>query len=395
MNKAVYIVGAKRTPVGSFMGVLSEVGAVQLGATALRAALEHAKVDPNTVEELFFGCVLQANLGQAPATQVALAAGLPPTVPCTLVNKVCASGTKSIMMAANQIRTGDMHITVAGGMESMSQAPHYITGHRNGYKYGNQELLDAIVRDALQDVYKKIMMGTAAEMAAAKYGFGREAQDQYAINAYHRTEKAQKENKFANEIVGVKVKGKKGEEVIMLDEEPGRVNYEKIPTLKPAFPDKEGKGTVTAANASKLNDGASAVVLASEEAVKKYNLKPLARIVSFGDAAREPDWFTIAPADAIPVALKRGGVSANQIDLWEINEAFSVVAQANAKLLDIDLAKLNIYGGAVSMGHPVGSSGSRIVVTLVNALHNENKKYGGVGICNGGGGAAAMVLEKV
>lgn len=395
MNKAVYIVGAKRTPVGAFMGMFSEVGAVQLGATALRAALEQAKVDPNTVEELFFGCVLQANLGQAPATQVALAAGLPPTVPCTLVNKVCASGTKSIMMAANQIRTGDMHITVAGGMESMSQAPHYITHHRNGYKYGNQELLDAIVRDALQDVYKKIMMGTAAEMAAAKYGFSREAQDEYAVNAYRRTEKAQKENKFGNEIVGVKIKGKKGEEIIMVDEEPSRVNYEKIPQLKPAFPDKEGKGTVTAANASKLNDGASAVVLASEEAVKKYNLKPMARIVSFGDAAKEPDWFTVAPADAIPVALKRGGIDKNKIDLWEINEAFSVVAQANAKLLDIDLAKLNIYGGAVSMGHPVGSSGSRIVVTLVNALHNENKQYGGVGICNGGGGAAAMVLEKV
>ncbi len=395
MNQAVYIVGAKRTPVGAFLGALADVGALELGATALRAALEHAKVDPKLVEELFFGSVLQANLGQAPATQVALAAGLPATVPCTTVNKVCASGAKSIMFAANQIRIGDMHITVAGGMESMSQAPFYLPNHRTGNRYGNHEILDAIVRDALQDPFKRYMMGTAAELLAAKHNFTRESQDAYAVESYHRAEKAQKGGKFANEIVAVKVKSRKGEVSVDTDEEPSKVMYDKIPTLKPAFPDKEGKGTVTAANASKINDGASAVVLASEEAVKNHGLKPLARIVSFGDAALEPDWFTIAPSEAIPVALKRGGMTKQQIDLWEINEAFSVVAQGNAKLLDIDPALLNIYGGGVSLGHPVGSSGSRIVVTLVNALHQENKNYGCIGICNGGGGASAIVIEKV
>lgn len=388
-QQAVYIVGAKRTPVGSFLGVLADVPAITLGATAVRAALEHAGVSPDKVDELYIGSVVQAGLGQAPATQVALAAGLPPTLPCTAVNKVCASGTKAIMLGASAIRTGDAHIVVAGGMENMSAVPGYLPSFRGGNKYGNVTMLDGLVRDGLQDPWDGKMMGNAAELAAEKYGFTRQQQDEYAIRSYQLANESLKQGYFKNEIVAVK----KGEQLIDTDEEPLRVKYDKIPTLKPAFK-KEG-GTVTAANASKINDGASAVVLASEWAVQQYNLKPLARVVSYADTAREPDWFTIAPADAIPLALQRGGLSIGQVDLFEINEAFSVVVQVNAKLLDVNIDRMNVRGGAVAMGHPIGSSGCRIAVTLVNELQQLNKKYGVVGICNGGGGASALVLERV
>ncbi len=388
----VYLVAAKRTPVGAFMGALSELSAVQLGATALKAAIAQSGLPAEAIQEFYMGNVIAANLGQAPATQVALAAGLSPTTPCTMLNKACASGTKAIMLAASAIRLGEVEIAAAGGAESMSGAPFLLPNHRSGFKYGSHELLDAVVRDGLQDPFKGHMMGMAGEFAAEKYGFGRESQDAYAVESYRRAERAWKGGKFASEIAPVTIAGRKGDVVIAEDEEPSRVLYDKIPTLKPAF---KKDGTITAANASKLNDGASAVILASEAAVKKHNLKPLARIVAYGDASREPDWFTVAPADAIPVALKRAGLATKDIDLFEINEAFSVVAQANAQLLDISLERVNVYGGAVALGHAIGSSGARIAITLCSALQQEGKRYGAVGICNGGGGASALILERV
>lgn len=390
--KTVYIVGVQRTPVGAFNGALSGVKATDLGATALKAALAQAGVPANRVEEVYFGNVMSAALGQAPATQVALAAGLPPTTPCTTVNKVCASGTKAIMLAASAIRLGDANIVVAGGMENMSQVPHYVMNYRSGFKFGNTELLDGIVKDGLQDVYSGMMMGQAGELCAEKYGITREAQDEYAIRSYKLAIDMVESGKMKDYIAPVTVAGRKGDVVIDKDEEPGNVLWDKIPTLRPAF---KKDGTITAANASKLNDGAAAVVLASEEAVKELGLKPLARVVSYADAAREPEWFTIAPADAINLALKRANLSAGQIDFYEVNEAFSVVAMANQQLLNVAADKMNPFGGAVAYGHPLGCSGARLVQSMVTGLKLNNQKYAAMGICNGGGGASALIIENV
>lgn len=392
MSTEVYIIGAKRTPIGSLLGSLAEVSATQLGATAVKAAVAHANLSPEQIQELYFGNVISANLGQAPATQVALYAGLTPHTPCTQINKVCASGTKSIMTASAAIRLGDQHLIVAGGMESMSQVPFYAPKMRTGSKYGSVELLDGIVRDGLQDVYKKVMMGDAGELCAEKYSIGREAQDAYAIRSYELAQASQKNGVFAQEIAPVTIAGPKGEVVVDTDEEPAKVNFDKLKTLRPAF---KKDGTITAANAPGLNDGAAAVVLASAEAVQQQGLKPLARVVAWADAALEPDWFTIAPAQAIPLALKKAGLQISDIDLFEINEAFSVVALANQQLLNIPTEKLNVLGGAVALGHPIGASGARIVVTLLNALKQKGGKYGCVGICNGGGGASALIIENL
>lgn len=388
----VYIVAAKRTPIGSFMGSLASVPATELGAIALKAALAQAGVAPEHIEEVYFGNVLSANLGQAPATQVALKAGLPPTVPATIVNKVCASGLKAVMIGAQTIALGQADLVAAGGMESMSQTPFYVPSLRSGHRYGHLQLLDGILRDGLEDAYCGLTMGTLTEKCAATYSLTREMQDQYAIESYKRAQEAQAKGLFAQEIVPVPVPAKGAVVEVTEDEEPKKANFEKIPTLKPAFkPD----GTITAANASKINDGAAAVILASETAVKKYTLHPLARIVSWADAAKEPEWFTIAPTDAIQKALQRAGLQLGQIDAFEINEAFAAVALANQKLLNIPSEKLNILGGAVALGHPLGASGARILATLITALRIIGGKYGAIGICNGGGGASAMIIERV
>jgi acetyl-CoA C-acetyltransferase len=387
MQKA-YIVAAKRTPIGSFHGKLAEVKATDLGALALKAALEEARVPAEAIEEVYFGNVLSANLGQAPATQVALKAGLPPTVPATTINKVCASGLKAIMLAAQTIALGEADLIAAGGMESMSQAPFYLPTHRSGQRFGHASIVDAILRDGLEDAFCGLTMGTITETCASTYHLSREMQDAYAIASYQRAQKAQREGLFAREIVPVQT----SQGLVSDDEEPGRARFEKIPTLKPAFkPD----GTITAANASKINDGAAAVIVASEKALQTYNLQPLARILSWADAAREPEWFTIAPTDAIQKALRKANLSIDQIDAFEINEAFAAVALANQKLLGIPHEKLNIFGGAVALGHPLGASGARIVVTLLNVLTHIGGRYGAIGICNGGGGASALVLERL
>jgi acetyl-CoA C-acetyltransferase len=387
MQKA-YIVAAKRTPIGSFHGKLAEVKATDLGALALKAALEEARVPAEAIEEVYFGNVLSANLGQAPATQVALKAGLPPTVPATTINKVCASGLKAIMLAVQTIALGEADLIAAGGMESMSQAPFYLPTHRSGQRFGHASIVDAILRDGLEDAFCGLTMGTITETCASTYHLTREMQDAYAIASYQRAQKAQREGLFAREIVPVQT----SQGLVSEDEEPGRARFEKIPTLKPAFkPD----GTITAANASKINDGAAAVIVASEKALQTYNLKPLARILSWADAAREPEWFTIAPTDAIQKALRKANLSIDQIDAFEINEAFAAVALANQKLLGIPHEKLNIFGGAVALGHPLGASGARIVVTLLNVLAHIGGRYGAIGICNGGGGASALILERL
>ncbi|MDW8334522.1 MAG: acetyl-CoA C-acyltransferase [Bacteroidia bacterium] len=390
--EAAYIVAGKRTPIGAFNGALATVPAPKLAATALKAALEQAGLEPQVVEELYVGNVLSANMGQAPATQVAVHAGLPASVVCTLINKVCASGTKAVMLAAQSIMLGERQIVAACGMENMSLVPHYVPHYRTGYKYGNVELLDGIVRDGLQDVYSGMMMGMAGELCAEKYGIGRKEQDDYAVRAYRSAAAAYERGYFADEIVPVVVEGKKGAATVDKDEEPANVRYDKIPELRPAF---KKDGTITAANASKINDGAAALILASETAVKKYNLRPMARVAGFADAAREPEWFTVAPADAVPAAAKKAGLSLGQIDVFEINEAFSVVALVNQKLMDIPDEKLNPNGGAVSLGHPIGCSGARLALTLARGLKEKNARYGAVGICNGGGGASALVLEAV
>lgn len=374
------------------MGSLSTVPAPELGAIALRAALEQAGIAPDAVEEVLFGNVLSASLGQAPATQVALKAGLPPTVPTTVINKVCASGLKAVMIGAQTIRLGEADIIAAGGMESMSQTPFYIPNYRTGQRYGHVQLLDGILRDGLEDAYCGLTMGTITETCASTYGLSRAMQDEYAMLSYRRAQEAQAKGLFAQEIVPVPVAQRGGTIHIAEDEEPKKASFEKIPTLKPAFkPD----GTITAANASKINDGAAAVLLASEAAVKAHNLRPLARIISWADAAREPEWFTIAPTDAIQKALARASLSISQIDAFEINEAFSAVALANQKLLNIPTERLNILGGAVALGHPLGASGTRVLVTLLTALTHIGGRYGAIGICNGGGGASAMVIERL
>jgi acetyl-CoA C-acetyltransferase len=392
MNE-VYIVSAVRTPMGSFGGVLASFSATQLGAFAIKSAIEKAGIHPDLIEEAYMGNVLSAGLGQAPARQAALFAGLNKHTPCTTINKVCASGMKAIMLAAQSIMTGGAEIMVAGGMESMSNAPYYVPKARFGYKYGNAELVDGLAFDGLTDAYSKTAMGISADSTAKKYEISREMQDDFAIQSYKRAAEATLNGLFSNEIIGISVPQRKGEPIQLIeDEEYKNVDFAKIPTLKPVF---TKDGSVTAANASTINDGASALVIMSGEKVKKLNLKPLARIVSFADAAQEPEWFTTAPTLAAPKALKLAGLNASQIDYVEVNEAFAVVALAFNKIMAFDHQKVNIFGGAVALGHPLGSSGSRIVATLTNILHQKNGQYGLAAICNGGGGASAMVIEKV
>jgi acetyl-CoA C-acetyltransferase len=392
MSKEVYIVSAVRTPMGSFMGGLSSIPATQLGSIAIKGAMEKGNINPEWVNEVFMGNVLQAGVGQAPARQAALGAGLGQNVPCTTVNKVCASGMKAIMLGAQTILAGDNELVVVGGMENMSQVPHYVDG-RQGTKFGNITMLDGITKDGLLDVYNKVPMGNCAELCASEHGISREEQDAFAIDSYKKAAEAWSSGKFAEEVVPVSVPQRKGDPIVISeDEEYKNVFLDKIPSLRPAF-DKEG--TITAANASTLNDGASALVLASKEAVEKYSLKPLAKIVSYADAAQAPEWFTTAPSKAIPIALSKAGMTTADVDFWELNEAFSVVGIANTKLLGLDPSRVDVHGGAVAIGHPLGNSGSRIIVTLINVLKQHNGKIGGAGICNGGGGASAMIIELV
>ncbi|MBK8556736.1 MAG: acetyl-CoA C-acyltransferase [Lewinellaceae bacterium] len=391
--KVVYIVSAVRTPIGSFGGVLSGVGATHLGAHAIKGALAKAGVLPEQVDEVLMGNVVSANLGQAPARQAAIFAGLPATVPCTTINKVCASGIKAITLGAQSIMLGLNEIVVAGGMENMSQIPYYLPNARWGYKYGNAELVDGLAKDGLTDVYNQKAMGVCADATAAKYHISREAQDAYAIDSYKRAAAATEAGWFKDEIVPVEIPQRKGEPLLVsTDEEFKKVMFDKIPGLRPAFsPD----GTVTAANASTINDGASALILASEAAVKKYGLKPIAKIRGFADAEQEPEWFTTTPTVAAPKAMKMAGVTKNDIDYFEVNEAFSVVSMAFEQVLEVDHNRNNVFGGAVSLGHPLGASGARIVTTVSNVLRQKNGNLGLAAICNGGGGATALVIERV
>ncbi len=392
MNE-VYIVSAIRTPLGSFGGVFANIPATKLGATAIQGALAKANVAAANVEEVFMGNVCSANLGQAPARQAALFAGIPNTVPCTTVNKVCSSGAKAIMFAAQSIMLGHNDIIVAGGMENMSAVPYYIPKARYGYKYGDAQLIDGLSKDGLLDPYDQIAMGVYADRTAEKYNISRAEQDAFAIQSYKRTAAATENGILKEEIVPVAVPQRKGDPVMVgEDEEYKRVKFEKIPNLRPAF---TKEGTVTAANASTINDGAAALVLASAAAVKKYGLKPMAKILSFADAAHEPAWFTTAPTIAAPIALKRAGLTKKDVDFFEVNEAFSVVTLAFNKVLGIDNDKVNIHGGAVSVGHPLGASGARIVTTLNNVLQQRDATIGCAAICNGGGGASSLVLERV
>ena len=391
MNE-VYIVSAVRTAMGSFGGSLASVSATKLGAAAIKGALEKINLSPSEVQEVLMGCVLQSNLGQAPARQAAKFAGLPDHVICTTVNKVCASGMKAIMLGAQSIILGDHDVVVVGGMENMSQVPYYLEQARYGYKFGNGALIDGISKDGLTDVYHNYPMGVAAELCATDCNITREEQDAYAIESYTRSANAWKAGKFDAEVVPVVIPQKKGDPIVVAhDEEYKNVKFDKIPGLNPVF---KKDGTVTAANASTINDGASALVLMSKQKMEALGLKPLAKIVSYADAEQAPEWLTTAPSKAIPKALAKAGKSLNDVDFFEINEAFSVVSLANNKELKLDAAKVNVNGGAVSLGHPLGSSGSRIVVTLVHVLHQNNAKLGVAGICNGGGGASAMVIEK-
>ncbi len=388
----VYILSMARTPIGSLGGSLSSVSAIQLGAIAVRGALQRAQIEPQQVQEVIMGNVLSANLGQAPAQQVSIAAGIPTSVPCTTINKVCASGMKAIMLGAQSIMMGIHDIVVCGGMESMSNAPFYLSKARFGYRYGNQELIDAIVRDGLQDPFSLKMMGHAGELCARKYEIDRAAQDAFAAESYRRAAAAMADGVFADEIVAVEITEGKQTVSVAVDEEPGKVKFDKIPTLKPAF---SGDGTITAANASKINDGAAAVVLVSGKKLQELSRKPIARILSFADASQDPDWFTTTPALAMPRAMKLAGLTLDDADLIEINEAFSVVTLVNMRLLNLSADKVNVFGGAVSLGHPIGASGARITMTLANALRRKGKAVGLAGICNGGGGASAIVLENV
>ncbi|KPQ19967.1 MAG: acetyl-CoA C-acetyltransferase [Algoriphagus marincola HL-49] len=393
MFKEVYIVSAVRTPLGSFGGKLSGLTAVELGTTAIKGALEKSGVKAEAVQEVFMGNVISANLGQAPARQAAIGAGIGYQVPCTTVNKVCASGMKSVMFGAQSIMLGINDVVVAGGMESMSNVPFYVPKARFGYKYGNAEFVDGLVKDGLFEVYYKFPMGNCADNTAKEMNISREEQDAYAIQSYQRAADAWAKGYFKDEVVPVEMKGRKGETILIdEDEEYKNVMFEKIPSLRPVF-DKEG--TVTAANASTMNDGASALVLVSKEKADELELKPLAKIRGFADAATDPLWFTTAPALAIPKAIQHAGISADEVDFYEINEAFSAVALANQKELKLDPAKLNVYGGAVSLGHPLGASGARIISTLNSVLHQQSGSIGVAGICNGGGGASAMVIEKL
>ena len=393
MSKEVYIVSAVRTPLGSFGGKLANLSAVELGSIAIKGALKKAGVQADSVQEVFMGNVISANLGQAPARQAAIGAGVGYQVPCTTINKVCASGMKAVMIGAQSIMLGINDVVVAGGMESMSNVPFYVPKARFGYKYGNAEFVDGLVKDGLFEVYYKFPMGNCADNTAKEMKISREDQDAYAIQSYQRAADAWAKGNFKEEVIPVEMKGRKGETIVIdEDEEYKNVMFEKIPSLRPVF-DKEG--TATAANASTMNDGASALVLVSKEKMEELGLKPLAKIRGFADAATDPLWFTTAPALAIPKAIKHAGISASDVDFYEINEAFSAVALANQKELNLDPQKLNVYGGAVSLGHPLGASGARIIATLNSVLHQEAGSIGVAGICNGGGGASAIVLEKM
>lgn len=389
--KDVYIVSAVRTAMGSFMGSLASVPATRLGAAAIKGALDKIQLNPEEVQEVYFGSVLQAGLGQAPARQASKFAGLPNTVQCTTINKVCASGMKSISLGAQQIMLGMADVVVAGGMENMSLVPHYMMGSRSGYKYGNVNMIDGLANDGLQDVYNSQMMGWCADLCAKEYGFSRETQDAFAIGSYKKAAAAWAAGKFDNEVVPVEIADRKGNiTVFKHDEEYKNVNFDKIPGLKAAF---SKEGTVTAANASTMNDGAAALVLMSKEKMESLGLSPIAKITGFADAEHEPEWFTTAPSKAMPKAAAMAGVAIDGIDYFEFNEAFSVVGLVNNQLLNIPAEKVNVNGGAVALGHPLGASGARIIVTLINVLKQNNAKTGGAAICNGGGGASAMVIE--
>ena len=388
----VYIVSAVRTPIGSFGGSLSSLSATQLAAKAIEAAISRVDLDKNAIEEVYFGNVLSANLGQAPATQAAKLAGLP-DIPATTINKVCASGMKALMIGAQSISLGLNDTVLVAGAESMSNVPYYLDKARTGYRLGNGEIIDGLVKDGLWDVYNNYHMGSAAELCASECNITREEQDAYAIESYTRAQKASSEGKFKNEIVPIEIKDRKGVVTIVSeDEEINSVKFDKIPTLNPVF--KKG-GTVTAANASTLNDGAAALILMSKKKVDKLGIKPLAKIRGFADAQQAPEWFTTTPSKAIPRALTSAGISPEDVDFYEINEAFSVVSLANNQLLKLDPERVNINGGAVAMGHPLGASGARIIVTLLSVLNQNNGKIGVAGICNGGGGASAVVIEKL
>jgi acetyl-CoA C-acetyltransferase len=392
MNKEVYIVAAVRTPIGSFGGSLKSFSATELGAFAIKGAISKINIDADSIDEVYMGSVIQAGLGQAPARQAAKFASLSDSVKCTTINKVCASGMKSIAIAAAQIRLGDAEVVIAGGMESMSNVPFYNTHQRWGHKYGHLQIEDGLAKDGLVDVYDQIAMGSFADLCANEYQISRDAQDQFAAESYQKAQKAISAGWFQNEIIPITIQDKKGNTTIIdKDEEPYNVTFDKIPTLKPAF-NKEG--TVTAANASTMNDGAAALILMSKEKMEALRLQPIAKIVSYADAEQAPKWFTTAPSKALPIALEKCNLTIDDIDLFELNEAFSVVGLVNAQILNIPKEKINIHGGAVALGHPLGCSGARIMVTLIHALKTQNKSIGAGSICNGGGGASAMVIER-
>lgn len=390
MAKSVYIVSTARTPIGSFNGALSSVQATQLGATVIKAAIERAGIKPEQIQEVYMGNVVSANIGQAPAQQASIYAGIPTRVNCTTVNKVCASGMKAIMLGAQSILLGDSDIVVAGGMESMSNIPYYLEKARNGYRLGHDKIIDGIIRDGLWDPYKDYHMGNAGELCSTTYKITREDQDNFAKESYSRAAKASEQGYFKKEIVPVEIAGKTTV-IVGEDEEHKKANFDKMGSLKPAF---TKEGTITAANASKINDGAAAVVLMSEEKINELGIKPMARIIAFADASQAPEWFTTTPIKAMQKALDKGGLKISDIDFFEVNEAFSCVAIINAKELNIPADKLNVWGGAVALGHPIGCSGARITVTLTSILHQNNGRYGMAGICNGGGGASAIIIEK-
>ncbi len=391
--KEVYIISAVRTPIGSFGGSLKDFSATKLGAIAIKGAVEKAGIKPEQVQDVLMGCVIQANLGQAPARQASKFAGLPNEVNCTTINKVCASGMKAIAQAAQSIMLGDAGIVVAGGMESMSNVPFYVDSMRWGNKYGNTSLIDGLAKDGLTDVYDGKAMGNAAELCASTCSVSREEQDAFAVESYKRSQAAINEGKFDNEIVPVEIPQRKGAPVLFAkDEEPFNVKFDKITELKPAF---VKDGTVTAANASTMNDGAAALVLMSKEKADELGLKPIAKIVSYADAEQAPEWFTTTPSLAVPKAVAKAGLTMDDISFWELNEAFAVVGIENSKRMKLDPSKVNVHGGAVSIGHPLGCSGARIIVTLINVLKANNARYGAAGICNGGGGASAMVIENI
>ena len=391
-TKEVVIVSVARTPIGSFMGSLSKISAPKLGAIAIKGALDKINLNPELIDEVFMGNVVSAGVGQAPARQAAIFAGIPDTVPCTTINKVCSSGMKSVMLAAQSISLGDTEIVVAGGMENMSLIPHYLHG-RQGTKFGPTTLEDGMQKDGLVDVYEKVAMGVCADACATKYGFSREDQDAYAIQSYQRSSEAWKSGKFSDEIIPVEIPQRRGAPVLMTeDEEYKNVKMEKIPSLRAAF---SKEGTVTAANASTINDGGAALILMSAEKALELKLTPIAKIKSYADAAHEPEWFTTAPSKAIPKALSKANITIDDVDYFELNEAFSVVGLANMKILNLKNERVNVNGGAVSLGHPLGVSGARIIIALTSILKQNNAKIGAAGICNGGGGASAMILESI